>query len=73
MVEEILRYRPELELLADEGFGTTPLQWACHGSQNGWHCATGDYPRTVRALLRAGAQIPEAVEATAPVLAALRS
>lgn len=58
MVEEILRYKPALEQLADEGFGTTPLQWATHGSLHGWHCATGDYPRVVTALLKAGAKPP---------------
>jgi hypothetical protein len=25
---------------------------------HGWHCKTGDYPATVRALLAAGATIP---------------
>jgi len=55
MVEEILRHHPQLEQLADEGFGTTPLQWAEHGSKHGWNCTTGDYPGTVTALLKAGA------------------
>lgn len=59
MVEEILRYKPALEQLADPDFGTTPLQWAMHGSKHGWHRATGDCPRVVAALLKAGAIAPK--------------
>ena len=43
----------------DADFKSTPLGWAIHGSEHGWHCRTGDYPATVEALLRAGAKILE--------------
>jgi len=62
MVREILRYQPPLEAGADEGFDGPPLGWAMHGSENGWHKATGDYGATVEALLRAGAKAPELTE-----------
>jgi ankyrin repeat protein len=62
MVREILRYRPPLEVGADEGYDGPPLGWAMHGSENGWHKETGDYAGTVEALLRAGAKAPELTE-----------
>ena len=36
-------------------FRATPLGWARHGKDNGWHRATGDYPATIEALEAAGA------------------
>jgi ankyrin repeat protein len=36
-------------------FSGTPLNWAEHGKDNGWHKETGDYPATVAMLRGAGA------------------
>jgi len=57
MICEILRYKPALER-KDPEFQSTPLGWAIHGSEHGWHCDDGDYVATVEALLEAGAKIP---------------
>lgn len=57
MAETILRYNPPLEL-RDADFNSTPLGWAIHGSEHGWYCRTGNFGRTVEALLQAGAQLP---------------
>jgi ankyrin repeat protein len=57
MTREILRYHPPLERI-DADFQSTPLGWAIHGSENGWHCRTGDYAATVDTLLKVGAKIP---------------
>ncbi len=43
---------------ANNEFNGTPLGWALHGSENGWHRQTGDYPGVIRALLSAGAKVP---------------
>ncbi len=58
MAREILRYHPPLEL-NDADFNLTPLGWAIYGSENGWHCRTGDYPATVETLFKAGAKLPQ--------------
>ena len=73
MVREILRYRPPLEVF-DANFDGKPLGWAIYGSLHGWHRGRGDYVGAVEALLQAGAEAPKLddLEATAPVLAALR-
>jgi hypothetical protein len=68
LVRLILRHGPPIEN-ADNEFKGTPLKWAMHGSENGWHLKIGDYPSTVEALLDAGAYIPEKVEGTAAVKA----
>ena len=57
MTRELLRYNPPLEQ-ADRDFKATPLGWAIHGSEHGWHAKTGDYPAVVELLLTAGAQPP---------------
>ena len=66
MAREILKYRPPLEAV-DADFHSTPLGWAIHGSEHGWHCKTGDYPATADALLQAGATIPERSDGTSAV------
>jgi len=58
MVRDILAHHPPLEL-RDADFKSTPLGWAIHGSSNGWHARTGDYPAVVTLLLNAGAQLTE--------------
>jgi hypothetical protein len=53
----------------------TPLGWALHGSEHGWHKDSGDYAGVVEALLQAGAKAPrltDEVEASEPVLEVLR-
>jgi hypothetical protein len=60
MVELILRYNPALEDARND-FNGTPLRWAIHGSENGWHRETGDYARTVELLIGAGAKLPPSV------------
>jgi hypothetical protein len=71
MTREILRFGPDLEA-TDADFHSTPLGWAIHGCEHGWNCATGDYASTVRALLQAGAQRPDAIEGTEAVKEVLR-
>jgi len=58
MAEIILGYHPPLEWV-DTDYRGTPLGWAIHGSEQGWHCRTGNYPGTVEALLQAGAKVPK--------------
>jgi ankyrin repeat protein len=72
MVRLLLRHNPPLEDSAND-FRSTPLGWAIHGSENGWHRDTGDYPAAVDALLRAGARPPEKVAGTEAVQQLLRS
>jgi ankyrin repeat protein len=57
MTESVLRYQPPLEA-TDADFNSTPMGWAIHGSENGWHCRAGDYGGTVELLIRAGAKLP---------------
>lgn len=71
LTQAILHFGPPLEVL-DADFGGTPLGWAIHGSEHGWHSRTGDYGRTVEALLRAGATPPATVEGSQAVREALR-
>lgn len=58
LTREILNHAPPLEQ-KDSSFHATPLGWAIHGSEHGWHARTGDYPATVELLLHAGAQQPD--------------
>lgn len=71
MAEVILRHHPPLEV-ADLDHQSTPMGWAIHGSQHGWHCTTGNYAGTVEALLRAGAKPPGKLDGSEPVQAVLR-
>src|SRR5438105_9506523 len=59
----ILRHQPELEDIEND-FKATPLGWATHGSENGWHREKGDYASTVEALIKAGAKVPATIEGT---------
>ena len=58
MTRVILSYDPPLER-TDRSFNATPLGWAIHGSEHGWHAKTGDYPAVVESLLNCGAKPPE--------------
>lgn len=71
MLREVLRHAPPIED-ADNEFNATPLGWATHGSEHGWHRATGDYPATVNLLCDAGAIIPKELAGTDVVKAVLR-
>lgn len=71
MTEAILRFGPPLEV-TDRDHGSTPLGWAIHGSEHGWHARTGDYGATVAALLRAGARRPDTTGGSPAVRRALQ-
>lgn len=71
MVKEIIRYNPPLDD-AENDFRSTPIGWATHGSEHGWHCRTGDYATTVELLCTAGAQLPPDLSGTEPVKEVLR-
>jgi len=61
MVQLILGHQPQLEDTRND-YESTPLGWAIHGSENGWHRKTGDYAATVEALVSAGAKPPRSIE-----------
>lgn len=67
----ILERKPDLED-SNNDFQSTPLGWAMHGSENGWHRETGNYPATVEALLRAGVRPPDKLSGTPQVQQVLR-
>lgn len=71
LVRLILTYNPPIEN-ADNDYKVTPLNWAMHGSQNGWYREAGDYSATVEALLNAGATIPDKPGGTDAVREVLR-
>jgi ankyrin repeat protein len=71
MARAILGFGPPLEV-TDADFHGTPLGWAIHGSEHGWHCKSGRYAATVEALLKAGAKVPDDAEGTEPVREVLR-
>ncbi len=71
MAKTILRFSPPLEV-TDADFQGTPLGWAMHGSEHGWHSSTGDYAATVETLLKSGAKIPDVTRGTEPVMEVLR-
>jgi ankyrin repeat protein len=58
MVKIILPFNPPLEA-TDADFNGTPLGWAMHGSEGGWHRQSGDFVGTVEALIAAGATLPK--------------
>jgi ankyrin repeat protein len=71
MAAIILQHHPPLEK-PDCEYHAPPLGWATHGSQNGWHCKTGNYPAVVEALIKAGAKLPEKDDGTEAVREVLR-
>jgi ankyrin repeat protein len=71
MARELIRHRAPLDA-KDNDFNGTPLGWAIHGSENGWHCQTGDYAGTVKALLEAGAKPPENIDGSDTVMDVLQ-
>jgi ankyrin repeat protein len=71
MARTILRFNPPLEV-TDADFQGTPLGWAMHGSEHGWHSSTGDYAATVETLLKSGAKFTDVLRGTEPVQEVLR-
>ena len=71
LVRLILTYNPSIEN-SDNDYRVMPLNWAIHGSENGWYREAGDYPATVEALLDAGATIPDKLGGTDVVREVLR-
>jgi ankyrin repeat protein len=72
MVEAILGRQPPLEA-TDADFQGTPLRWAIHGSENGWHRESGRYDAVVQTLLKAGATPPDTITGSAAVRSVLTS
>jgi ankyrin repeat protein len=71
IVRLVLQHDPPLEDASND-FKSTPLGWAIHGSENGWHREQGNYPATVEALLKAGARPPDKIGGSEDVQAVLR-
>jgi ankyrin repeat protein len=71
MVRLILRRNPPLDDTSNEYQGT-PVDWAVHGSENGWDRKNSDYAAALDALLDAGAPLPEQIGGTEAVQAVLR-
>jgi hypothetical protein len=71
MIRAILRHDPPLEQ-TDDDFHGTPLGWALHGSENGWHREAGNYAAAAEALLEAGAKPPDELAGSNDVREVLR-
>jgi hypothetical protein len=71
MVKIILPFGPPLEA-TDADFNGTPLGWAIHGSEGGWHRQSGDYIGAVEALIAAGAILPMRLKGSEAVRNVLR-
>jgi ankyrin repeat protein len=71
LVRMILAHGAPIEN-SDNDYKVTPLNWALHGSQNGWYRDLGDYPATVEVLLNAGARMPDKLGGTEAVQDILR-
>ncbi|MBM3847201.1 MAG: ankyrin repeat domain-containing protein [Verrucomicrobia bacterium] len=56
MTRTLLASGASLEVV-DADFSATPLGWAVHGSEQGWHVRTGDFAGCVELLLSAGASV----------------
>jgi hypothetical protein len=66
MAQAIVHLSPPREV-TDADFHGTPLGWAIHGSQHGWHSGSGNYAATVEALLKSGAKVSDLARGTEPV------
>ena len=71
MARVLLEHGAPLEVI-DADFKNTPLGWAIHGSEHGWHRERGDYAGTVESLLQAGAKRPAEIGGTEAVRDVLR-
>lgn len=65
MTQVLLAHGADVNLQETE-HGGTPLGWALHGSRNSWEREKGDYPAVARALIAAGAVLPEYEERWRP-------
>jgi ankyrin repeat protein len=75
LVRSILRRKPPIDdLIKDSSndFKGTPVDWAVHGSANGWDRRNGDYTATLDALFDAGAPLPDRLGGTEAVQGVLR-
>ncbi len=70
MVQALLKHGARVDV-SDVEFPGTPLNWAVHGSQNGWYCDKGDYGATVKSLLAAGSARPSLIGGSPAVREAL--
>jgi len=68
VIEAILPYRPDLTVR--NAFGGTPLGACLYGSLHSWR-KDGDFPRSVRLLIEAGAVLPERPSGSPEVRAVL--
>jgi ankyrin repeat protein len=66
LVRALLSSNPPLED-AENDFHATPMGWATHGSEHGWHRKSGNYPAVVEALLEAEAKLPQKISGTEAV------
>ncbi|MGH9587805.1 MAG: ankyrin repeat domain-containing protein [Acidobacteriaceae bacterium] len=57
MVRALLGHNADVNVLETE-HGGSPLEWALHGSVHSWEREKGDYLAVARALLAAGATVP---------------
>jgi alpha-D-ribose 1-methylphosphonate 5-triphosphate synthase subunit PhnG len=71
MLNLLLRHKANLEA-TDADYHGTPMDWAVHGSLNGWNRQTGDHAAIVAALLKAGAKRPSEIKGSPAVQEALR-
>lgn len=74
MVRELLAHNAPVNVFETD-HGGNALAWALHGSVHSWHRDKGDYPAVTRALLAAGAQIPQSekpLESTEELLEIIR-
>ena len=71
VVRLILQRNPPLDDTSNDYQGTA-VDWAVHGSENGWDRRNSDYEATVEALLEAGVALPQRVGGTEAVRATLR-
>jgi len=69
VIQAILPYSPDLTVR--NAYGGTPLGACIYGSMHGWR-KDGNYPRSVKLLLGAGAAPPDAISGSPEVQAVLR-
>lgn len=72
MVRLILPRKPSLDDTSNDYKGS-PVDWAIHGSENGWDRRKSDYGSVLELLFGAGGPLPEQIGGTEPVQAVLRS
>jgi len=71
LVREILRRNPPLNDRSNDYKGTA-VDWAVHGSEDGWEREKGDYAATLKLLLDAGVPLPARIGGAEAVRQVLR-